>query len=211
MGESTDPICYAPKTRYLSIARHPEEAPNTARRISLDADPTPIVLGWVGEPEFDALEGLWSALLVGTPTYAGVHFESDWPDVVHVKGCEVAPGHTYELQAIQNGSDESDESYYSEVLALKTAPVWGDIVSTCAFFVCLPPEGDPFTQPNIDDVLVLVNAFQGIRAAPLTWLDVDPVVNDGYPEGVVTIGDVLVLVNAFTGESYPGLGPLACE
>jgi hypothetical protein len=80
----------------------------------------------------------------------------------------------------------------------------------CPNDVCAPPEGDPFSQPNIDDVLALVNAFQGVENAPLTWLDIDPAVGDGYPEGSVVIGDVLEVVNAFVGQPYPGLGPLGC-
>ena len=55
-----------------------------------------------------------------------------------------------------------------------------------------------------------MNAFQGVDNAPLTWLDIDPVADDGYPEGVVAIGDVLQVVNAFTGDLYPGNGPLGC-
>jgi hypothetical protein len=84
------------------------------------------------------------------------------------------------------------------------------LVSTCPEDVCLPPEGDPITQPNIDDVLALVNAFVGTDNAPLTWLDIDPVVDGGYPEGMVTIGDVLAAVNAFVGDPYPGEGPTGC-
>jgi hypothetical protein len=148
--------------------------------------------------------------------YAGIDtgewLDGDWPDAVHVKGCEIAPGYTYEVQAIQHGSDEADEGRYSAALALKTAPVWGDIVSTCIFDHCLPPEGDPFTQPNVDDVLAEVNAFTGIRNAPLPWMDVDPVFADGEPEGMwALIGDVLGIVNAFAGHPYPGNGPLGCE
>ena len=84
------------------------------------------------------------------------------------------------------------------------------MVSTCPNNVCHPPEGDPLTQPNIDDVLALVNAFVGTDNAPLTWLDIDPVVDDGHPEGTVVIGDVLAVVNAFVGQQYPGLGPANC-
>ena len=57
----------------------------------------------------------------------------------------------------------------------------------------------------------MVNAFIGIRNAPLTWMDVDPVVGNGEPEGMwPLIGDVLAVVNAFSGQTYPGSGPLGC-
>jgi hypothetical protein len=153
---------------------------------------------------------MYFASVSPTSVYAGIDFAGDWPDVIHVKGCEIAPNQTYEVQAILFGSDESGEYNYSEVLPLKTAPVWGDIVSSCVFDHCLPPTG-AVTEPSIDDVLAVVNAFTGIRNAPLPWMDVDPVFADGEPEGLwALIGDVLVIVNAFTGDPYPGWGPLAC-
>jgi hypothetical protein len=205
-------VCYAPKNRYISIRLNPDNAgKNTARRINLETALTETVLmGWVGEPTFNAAEGIWMSVVADVPTYNGVDFSGDWPDVVHVTGCKIAPGQTYLVQAIMEGQSVGDESNYSEVLALPTAPVWGDVVGICPFDVCKPPEGDPFTQPNIDDVLATVNAFVGIDNAPLTWLDIDPVVGNGYPEGFVVIGDVLAVVNAFSGQSYPGDGPLGC-
>jgi hypothetical protein len=185
---------------------------NTARRITLQgggAGPW-----WVGAPAYNAAENMYFASVSPTSVYAGIDVgnwvNDDWPDVVHVKGCEIAPGQTYVIQAIMEGQSVGDESNYSEALALPSAPVWGDVVGICPFDVCEPPQGDPFTQPNIDDVLALVNAFVGIDNAPLTWLDIDPVVGNGYPEGYVVIGDVLAVVNAFSGQQYPGDGPLGC-
>jgi hypothetical protein len=204
--------CYAPANRYLSIARDPEQADNTARRITLQgggAGPW-----WVGSPTYNAVEDTYFASVSATSVYAGIDsgnwVSGDWPHEIHVKGCEIAPGQTYEVQAIPYGADESDEGSYSEALDLKTAPVWGDVVSTCAFDQCLPPEGT-VSQPAIDDVLAVVNAFTGTRNAPLPWLDIDPVTADGEPEGLwALIGDVLATVNAYTGEPYPGNGPLGC-
>jgi hypothetical protein len=200
-------VCYVPKNRYVSMCPNPAGAGQyTARRISLDTT----VLGWVGEPTFNVARGVWIALVVDEPKYSGIDLESDWPDVVHVTGCQIAPGQTYRIQSILEGQSVSDEANYSEALLLPTVPVWADVVSTCPNDVCHPPEGDPLTQPNIDDVLALVNAFMGIDNAPLTWLDIDPVVDEGHPEGMVVIGDVLAVVNAFVGQQYPGLGPYGC-
>ena len=139
-----------------------------------------------------------------------IDFPGSWPNVLHVTGCQIAPEETYLIQAIASEQSIDDESNYPEPLALPTSPVWGDVVSACPHGVCSPPEGDPFTQPNIDDVLALVNAFQGADNAPLTWLDIDPVAGDGYPEGMGFIGDVLAVVLAFQGEPYPGDGPVGC-
>jgi hypothetical protein len=206
-------VCYVPKNRYLSIRRNPDNSGyHTARRVRVEtATSGTVLLGWVDEPVLDPVEDIWTALLVDEPVYNGVDFAGEWPDVVHVKGCEIVPGQTYVIQAIMDGQSVGDESNYSEALALPSAPVWGDVVGICPFDVCEPPEGDPFTQPNIDDVLALVNAFVGIDNAPLTWLDIDPVVGNGYPEGYVVIGDVLAVVNAFSGQQYPGDGPVGCE
>jgi hypothetical protein len=211
VGELSPGTCYAPSNRYISIARDPDQMANTARRIKLQGGAGP---WWVGSPTYSAVEDMYFASVSGSPAYAGIDVgdwvDGDWPEVVHVKGCVIAPGYTYEVQAIQFGSDEGDEGSYSEALALKTAPRWGDIVSSCYFDHCLPPEGTTL-QPTIDDVLAVVNAFTGIRNTPLTWMDVDPVFADGEPEGLwALIGDVLAVVNAFSGQTYPGSGPLGC-
>jgi V8-like Glu-specific endopeptidase len=205
-------VCYAPKNRYISIRLDENNAgKSTARRINLESALTePVLMGWVSGPTFNAIQGIWMSVATDGPKYNGVDFNGDWPDVVHVTGCKIAPGQTYLLQAIMEGKSVGDESNYSEVLALPTAPVWGDVVTACPNDNCTPPQGDPLTQPDIDDVLALVNNFQGVQNAPFTWLDIDPVVADAHPEGVVTIGDVLAAVNAFTGQPYPGNGPTGC-
>jgi hypothetical protein len=205
-------ICYVPKNRYLSIGRDPDQTSFTGRRIKLAGHSEP--LGWVGPPFYNVVEDMYFASVSDTAVFAGMGpgawVQGDWPEVVHVKGCEIAPNQTYLVQVVRYG-DEGDEDSYSDPLKLRTASVWGDVVSTCFFDQCEPPQGDPFTQPNIDDVLAQVNAFQGIRNAPLTWLDIDPVYMDGEPEGMWTlIGDVLAVVIAFQGMPYPGLGPLGC-
>jgi predicted outer membrane repeat protein len=205
-------VCYAPKNRYISITVSPENGGNaTARRISLETTGLQtVVLGWVGEPTFNPIEGILTAVVSDFPVYNMIDFHGGWPGVLHVAGCQIAPERTYLIQAIASEQSIDDESNYPEPLALPTSPVWGDVVSACPHGICSPPEGDPFTQPNIDDVLALVNAFQGVDNAPLTWLDIDPVAGDGYPEGMVVIGDVLAVVLAFQGEPYPGDGPLGC-
>jgi hypothetical protein len=197
-------VCYAPKNRYLSMSPNPGNGGlQTARRISLEIEGEGTVfIGWVGPPDASGI-----SVLQSTPEYR------DWAldgEVVHVTRCEIAPGWTYLIQAIEIGEEIGDEGNFSPALILPTGPVWADVVSTCPNGVCAPPEGDAYTQPNIDDVLAIVNAFQGIENAPLTWLDIDPVVGDGHPEGIVLIGDVLAVVNAFSGDPYPGLGPLNC-
>jgi hypothetical protein len=224
-GSSYPPVCYAPKHRYLSIARHPDQVPDTARLVKL-SDGT--VLGWVGapywEPPTSQHSGLWLADMQATP-----HYETTWPDVVHVIGCEIAhaalcdpsgehcgpnscPGvepcvhWSYYIQAIALGSDIGDEKNYSEVLALRTPTTWGDTVSTCAGNVCKPPNG----VVGLDDVQAAIKYYQNNWVAPITWLDIDPSNAAQTPNQNIGIGDILKVIDGFQGQPYPGDGPSGC-
>jgi hypothetical protein len=212
-SECVEGVCYVPKSRYMSIAANPaNEGGSSARRVQVTLAARAIQLGWIGTPSFDPVSGLWTALIEDWPVYSNSEgddgFEGDWPDVLHVKGCKIAASQTYLVDAITQGLSITDPDNYSAQLPLITSPVWGDVVGGCPFDVCTPPQGTP---PDIDDVLALVNAFTGTDNAPVTWLDVDPVVGTGYPEGLVVIGDVLGIVNAYTGGAYPGDGPFGCD
>jgi hypothetical protein len=204
--------CYASTNRYLSIRKNPDQTSASGRRISLstgEAGPW-----WVGPPIYNPGLDMYFSSVVNVPAFAGMGagawVNGDWPDELHVKGCEIAPGtHSYWVQAVAFG-DEGDEGLYSVVLDLRIQERWGDVISTCFFDQCLPPQG-AVTQPDIDDVLAMVNAFQGVPNAPLWWMDIDPFFADGEPEGLpALIGDVLAVVNAFVGLPYTGNGPAGC-
>ena len=182
-------MCYAPKHRYLSVVRHPDQLPDTARRIRLQ-DGT--VLGWLGAP-YDA-SGLTVADVVDAPVYQVV-----WPDVVHACDCEIATGHLYEVQAIRQGVTVGNEVNYSAPLLLHTPSAWGDVVSTCFDNLCLPADG----AVGVDDILAIIVKFQGIDNAPLTWLDIDA--NQG-----IGVADILGSLGGFQGDKYPGADPLDC-
>ena len=66
-GESkcVEGVCYAPKHRYLSVAWNPVQAPNTARRVSMQGTP----VGWVGIPTEHG--GVWISQVESLPVYAG--------------------------------------------------------------------------------------------------------------------------------------------
>ncbi len=196
-------VCYAPKHRYISIARNPLQVPGTARRISLQggcAGPW-----WVGQPYQDV--GLDLANVVQDPVYAGVApFNGEWPNVLHVTGCEIATGQTYTVQAIMVGSEITDEGNYSDATELHTPELWGDVVSTCMNYNCQPPQG----EVNIDDILAGIAAFQSLNNNPLTWFDIAPALDYGVPNQMVDIDDILANIQGFQSKSYPGLGPLNC-
>jgi len=197
-------VCYAPKHRYISIERNPDQSAVTARRIKLESGE---MLGWVGEPEYlppnSEHDGLWVADGIATTPYYAV----SWPTVLHVTGCMIATGQTYLIQAIAVGQDIGNEYVYSEALALHTPSVWGDMVSTCAGNVCLPPDG----VPGLADVMAVIAYFQGdTTIVPLTWLDIDPSMGSSRPDQVIGVGEIMACIAGFQGEPYPGLGPLNC-
>jgi hypothetical protein len=218
-------VCYAPKSRYLSIAVNPGHTGNTARRLKLDNGAE---LGWVGEPFYvdptSQHDGLWLADVVPSP-----HYEEQWPGVVHVTGCRIGhaslcdvsgthcapnscPGeetcvqHAYHIQALPHGFDPADESNYSEVLELRTNSTWGDTVSTCAGSTCKPPNG----IVGLDDVQAAIKYYQNNRVAPITWLDIDPSNGSGSPDQNIGIGDILKVIDGFQAKPYPGDGPNGC-
>ncbi len=194
--------CYAPKHRYISISRNPEQVEHTARRISLQgggAGPW-----WVGAP-YEA-SGFTVADVVEAPVYADTDFTGDWPDLVNVTGCEIAPNQTYLVQAIAEGQEITEEANYSAAISLHTPTVWGDVVSTCLYHSCQPPNG----EVNIDDILAGIAAFQSANNDPLTWFDIAPALGDGVPNQMVDIDDILANIQGFQSKVYPGLGPLDC-
>jgi hypothetical protein len=189
-------VCYAPKQRYLSIAGHPEQTANTARRVSLEDGP---VLGWVGEPYEN--QGLTLAPVIPSPVYM-----PQWPGILHVTDCEIAPSYAYDIQAIQQGQDIGDEANYSEALTLHTPAKRGDCIGTCPGDVCEPPNG----VASLDDIMAKIKKFQAINVAPLTWLDDAPSEGSQLPNQLVGLDDILNTVASFQGEPYPGDGPLDC-
>jgi hypothetical protein len=218
-------MCYVPKQRYLSIARNPEQRPDTARRVKLD---TGDLIGWVGSPYYVPAtaqhSGLWLADIVSVPQYA-----YDWPEVVHVRGCGVAhaaacdvsgvhcgpntcPGsetcvlHSYHVQAIRRGQDIAEEDNYSDVLILHTPSAWGDTVAECPGGVCGPPDG----ICGLNDIMAAINLFQGKPTAPITWLDVAPSTGLHEPDLSIGLGDIMACIAGFQGEPYAGSGPLDC-
>jgi hypothetical protein len=191
-------VCYAPKHRYISIARNLAQMTTAARRITLQGTEPP-VQWWVGTPYESG--GLTLADVVAAPVYV-----DQWPDVVHVTGCEIATDQTYLIQAIALDEDVGDEGNYSETLALHTPSVWGDTVSPSLGVVCKPPDG----IVGLADIMAGIRKFQGTDVAPLTWLDIAPSSGSSVPDQVVGLGDIMGAIGGFQGDPYPGLGPLNC-
>ena len=88
-----------------------------------------------------------------------------------------------------------------------TPTTWGDTVSTCAGNVCRPPNG----VVGLDDVQAAIKYYQNNRAAPITWLDIDPSNASQVPNQNLGIGDILKVIDGFQSKQYPGDGPRDCS
>lgn len=138
--------------------------------------------------------------------------------VVHVSGCAIAPGQSYEVRGTQDGVNFSAPLTVSTTAIPSDGRWWADVSG--AFSV----GGDVFTLPptpanawrpsdgavNGSDVLALLRTFEeDPTAPPMTWADLGPEDLDRTVNG----SDVLRVVNAFavgTGrEFYPFAVPAA--
>ncbi len=137
----------------------------------------------------------------------------DWGTlpVVHVMGCDIMPGETYEVRATPEGCT------FSTLIVVTTTPLptnsrwWADVVgvfSNSGDASTTPPTpANSWTPPdgstNGFDVTAILRGFQKIDAPHVTWTDLNPEIPDRVTNG----NDVLRGVNAFasgTGrEFYP--------
>ncbi len=217
-------ICYIQKNRYISIDPTPVAAcALTARRVTLDVNGNgvyepgiDVVIGWVGEPMELAITGPEPSpqLLARIVAEAAAHYRDwtrqhngePWVDpTVQVGDCEVSPGHTYFVQAIEQGADLADEASYSEVVVLKTTTLFGDVTGGAAG---TPPDN----ICNFKDITAVVQAFQGDQRIPKVWCDLQG--GTQTPEipdfSNISFGDIGLAVGCFQGEVYPFPQPCEC-
>ncbi len=131
--------------------------------------------------------------------------------VLHVGGCMIAPGESYEVRATFDGLT------FSAPMAVSTADVptdgrwWADVTGVFS------TAGDGSTNPvtpasawtppngivNGFDITAIVRGFENINAPHISWVDLDP----SLPNRVASGNDVLQAVNAFSlatgSEFYP--------
>jgi len=124
--------------------------------------------------------------------------------LLHVTDCEIVPGATYNVQAIDCDCNPGNEANYSEPLTINTS-MWGDICNTY--------DGTHWTAPNgtIDvtlDVTACLEKFKNSFGAPIkARADVDPNTVD-WKVNIST--DVTQILDAFKGQPYPFAGPGTC-
>ncbi len=131
--------------------------------------------------------------------------------VIHIGGCMIAPGETYEVRSTLDGV------IFSAPLAVLTAATptnsrwWADVVGVFSSSgdtgtIPITPPGEwtpPDGNMNGFDITAVVKGFLKIDAPDLTWSDLNSI----QPDRVTSGTDVLRAVNAFatgTGrEFYP--------
>jgi hypothetical protein len=166
---------------------------------------------WVGEPvevteasgenDSDPPPTFWAAQLqCGTPYYA------DWSQygTVHVYNGGIVPGAVYEVQAISDDCNTSDEASYSPPLTINTSQ-FGDIVADCGVYPCSPPQG----VIDFVDISACVEKFKNNPTAPQkARADViNSDVSAPLPDRKVDFVDISAIVEAFRGSALPLPGP----
>lgn len=209
------------KSRYLTFnpnggGGNVAGASSTAYRVKMVELLAPLSPPIAGQPDFSAFEGevrwvgpvgVYQETQAPVPTFFGgyvqcdAHF-ADWSGVnsMSVAGAEVLPQSTYIIQSVDSSCpDLEDENCYSTPLILVTGR-YGDIVS--------PFEGSGFKQPDVSDILTVVDKFLGMTPPTKASTQMGPNLPD--LSATVRISDVLDVVDQFLGQPYPHSGPCAC-
>lgn len=193
-------ICtqFAP-SRFLSIIP-PQVIYDTAIRVELvNTDGFPCSNGdvrWLGPPHTET----YGNIVVTYSFLQCCPFYMNWSNVgmLHVYGSEIVPESSYKVQAIKSGCNIWDvlDDPASPKLELTTGK-WGDIIS--------PLYLEPSLQPDIFDVLEMVDAFLGSDTGPTVAAKQDnggdeyafPIVDE-----IEDISDVLIAIDTWLGKKY---------
>lgn len=195
------------RIRYLSVRTCTPY--KTALRVTYVDLPPPFAgcngrTRWVGQPT--AISEVSSLRDETPPTFQGATLTSapvgvQWGagGATHVYDEDIVPDATYEIQAIHEDCDTSDESNYSPPLSITTSR-WGDSVGNCAVTPCTPPNG----VVDFIDIAAIVDKFKNeIWAISKTRADLF----DNLPDRFVDFVDISSTVDAFRGDPYPLDGP----
>lgn len=206
---------YIPGNRYLTVQTG-SPGVETALMVTMDSlhDPSPPPSG---TPDFSSFNG--SVRWVGppevaresqnpSPTFVAAKlqcepFVHDWGSLgeVSVYGAEVLPSSTYTVQAVRADCLENLSPASLSAPQVVTTGYYGDVVPPFAF--------ESELQPDINDVLAVVDKLLGLESAPVkARAQMQP--NEPIPDQPVVIGDVLEIVDSFLGNAYPYSGPSAC-
>ncbi len=138
-----------------------------------------------------------------------------WPqEAIGLTGCFIVPREVYwdryEIQAIIEGCDPTNEAYYSQALSLPTA-LFGDVISTPT-----PPGPDAFAYPpantvSVMDMMAVVAGFMNLNWTSKLYCDLSG--PPGDPSNYTVVVDVLdmtAMVGGFGGGFWHGIPPSSC-
>lgn len=175
----------ARKNRYVSFV--PDNGRN---EVAFQVIVPPCRVAWVDTPvAFPSTDGssYYCALLVDEPVYRV------WPeDVIHVQGCAIMPGEEYLVRATTGFAE------YSEMLAISTVDLWGDVTGPFTGSTWPPPDG----VVDDNDYGAVVAASGGDSSAPhITRTDLAP----QWVDHDTDEADVGAVAAAIGGATYPPL------
>lgn len=163
-----------------------------------------------------SIDGQGLCFLVSDPAPPLHDFASE--PVLHVGGCMIAPGQSYEVRTTTDGilfsdplvvstaSQPTNGRWWADVAGLLSAAGDGSTIPPTPTGAWTPPDG---LVSGFDVTAILGGFVQSPSAAHFTWLDLNPERTDRVVNG----NDILQAVNAFsTGsgkEFYPFAMPLA--
>jgi hypothetical protein len=197
---SEAPIVEAGGGRYLAVTPQPPTSSTpVALVVTYCSGSTSRYVGYPTSWDIDG-DGTNDAKyadLVPYPHMAAYRTPAEWGGTVYVTGTDIVPSTEYQVQA---DSGAPGSPYLTDPVFATTWD-FGDVVP-------------PYNLVTIDDVLALVNAFQGIyhlgQQPTKPMMDVEGL--DCSPDHDVFIGDVLYVVWAFQGYVYTDTScPLPCE
>lgn len=171
------------KNRYVSFVPN-----NPSNPVAFEVTIEPCRRAWVAEPillTFDGADPTYVSELTNRPVYR-VWTE----DVVHVRGCLIAPGEHYTFRAC------TTEPLCSEAAPFRTVARWGDLVGPLSGASWGPPDGLVDANDILAVVSKQVDPFASIHTtrADLTLLWVD------YR---IDASDVAAVCAAREGQLYP--------
>jgi Subtilase family len=214
------------KNRYISFVPGVPDEGRTAIRVRLVGlmDPVPPYPDCCPAPDFSAFNGesRWVASLGECPDSAsqGTSFKcatlqctpvyDNWErilpgETLHVTGDSVVPSSNYEVAQILEGCDVADEVNYTVALPIRTAR-WGDV----ALDYHDPLQPGPATQPNISDVVGIVDALKDVSgrvSVPVAQLNGE----SPDPAAGLNVFDVTLAVDAIKLSPFPFAGPVPCQ
>ncbi len=194
------------KDRYVSFGPNTDATSAVATRVTRVGSTTDKYVDCTSLVDL-GVDGFYATLIDGPlPAPPDTTYYCDLSGVttgLHVRGCSVVPGNTYDVAAT------SDGTLFSATLSIPTTPPpfpdrqYGDTVGSLDAGIWTAPDGLVTTN----DIVAAVKKFSlDPEAAILARLDTD----GDVPNAVMSSGDILRAVTGFAGQAF-GSGVTGCN